>query len=115
MNPFIADHFERLDLTPINKGSYYQPFELFSYKLLNISLETSKIKFTSADVVSNYSHDDGGPGKTEIIFVGTGTNEELEQVVVKDKVALVILSDVSFGKISPVIKSLKSNGCYNSC
>lgn len=110
---FIAHHFEKIGLTPINKGSYYQPFNLYSYRLLNITLETTKAKFTSVDIVSNYSHDDGGPKMTEIVLVGGGTEAEIEQVDVKDKMALVIIPDLSYEKIAPVIKSLKAKGCYN--
>src|ERR1044071_3869940 len=75
---FIADHFQRLGLTPINKGSYYQPFNLYSYKQGDIVIETPKAKFTSHDDVVYYGMtDSGGPRSMEVVFVGAGTDDDL--------------------------------------
>src|SRR5690348_11616174 len=48
---FIADHFQRLGLTPINNGSYYQPFNLYQNKQGDVSIETPKGKFSSREDV----------------------------------------------------------------
>src|ERR1044071_1987299 len=108
---FIADHFEPLGLAPTNKGSYYQPFNLYSYKQGDIVIETPKAKFTSHDDVVYYGMtDSGGPRSMEVVFVGAGTDDDLAQVVVKDRVAMLITPDIDFDNILPVMDKLKTNG-----
>ncbi|MEI9919739.1 MAG: M28 family peptidase [Bacteroidota bacterium] len=108
---FIADHFERLGLAPINNGSYYQPFSLYSYKQGDISIETPKGKFTSReDVVYYGTADSGGPKPIEVVFVGAGTDDDLVQVVVKDRIPLLIVADLEFGKVIPIVTKLKAAG-----
>jgi hypothetical protein len=108
---FIADHFERLGLTPINKGSYYQPFSLHSYKQADIIIETPKNKFSSREDVVYYGMtDSGGPKPMEVVFVGAATDNDLAQVVVKDRVAMLIVPDLEFTHIMPVMHKLNASG-----
>ena len=108
---FIADHFQTLGLSPINKGSYYQQFSLYSYRQGEISIATSSGKFvSSADVVFYGSADSGGPKQREVVFAGAGTDEEIAQVSVKDRVVLVVTPDLSFGKLGPIVSKLTANG-----
>lgn len=103
---FIADHFERLGLTPINNGSYYQPFNLYSYKRGEISIATPTKKFsTSDDVVFSGLNDSGGPKAIEVVFVGSGSDTDLEQVSVKGRMVMLIAPDLELAKtISTVMK-----------
>jgi hypothetical protein len=107
---FIADHFERLDLTPINNGSYYQPFSLFSYKQGEVSIASASKKFsTPEDVVYYGTADSGGPKQLEVVFVGTGSDADLDQVAVKDRMVMLITPDLELGKIIPIVTRLMSS------
>lgn len=108
---FIANHFESLGLKAVNKGSYFQPFSLYSYKQHEISIATpTKIFSTSADVVYYGSTDSGGPKQHEVVFAGAGADNDLSQVSVQGRVALVILPSVSYEVIGPVIVRLQEAG-----
>lgn len=108
---FIADHFQRLGLAPINNGSYYQPFNLYQNKQGDISIETPKGKFTSKDDVVYYgTMDSGGPKQMEVVFVGAGTDDDLAQVTLKDRIPLLITSTLDFASITPIIDKLKTAG-----
>ncbi|HZY82997.1 MAG TPA: M28 family peptidase [Cyclobacteriaceae bacterium] len=101
---FIADHFERVGLKPINNGSYYQPFSLYSYKPEEVSIKTKSASFaTPNDVVFYGTSGIDGEKEYEVVLVGSGSDEELSQVVVKDKVALLVLPDLTMGKIGSLI------------
>jgi hypothetical protein len=111
---FIANHFETLGLTPINKGSYYQPFNLHSYKQGEISIITAKARFDSRkDLVFDGHITSGGPKPTEIVYIGTGTDAELEQVDLNGKIALIIAPAISGMSWAPVVKKLKERGVYH--
>jgi hypothetical protein len=107
---FIADHFQRLGLKPIDNGSYYQHFNLYSYKQNEVTIKTKSAFAKSTDVVYYGSADSGGEKEYEVVFVGTGTDEELEKVVVKDRVALLFVPELSFAKIGPLVMKLTNSG-----
>jgi hypothetical protein len=101
---FIADHFERSGLTAINNGSYYQPFNLYSYKQGEISIATASKKFSTPDDVVYYgTSDTGGPKQLEVVFVGLGSDADLEQVVVKDRMVMLIVPNLELGNTIPII------------
>jgi Peptidase family M28 len=111
---FIADHFQRLGLTPINKGSYYQPFSLYSYKQGEVSIKTKTGKYsTSTDVVFYGTADGGGEKELEVVFVGQGSEAELAQVQVRNRVALLIIPELSFKSAGPIIGKLTAAGAVN--
>ncbi len=88
---FVADHFQKLGLQAINKGSYYQQFSLYSYKQGEISIATSSKKFSeSTDVVFYGSKDTDGPKQYEVVFVGSGSDDDMSQVTIKDRVGLMM-------------------------
>ncbi len=108
---FIADHFQRLGLLAINKGSYYQQFSLYSYKQGEISIATSSKKFSeSTDVVFYGSMDSNGPRQYEVVFAGAGSDEDMSQITIKDRVVLIMTPELSFSKLGPVIKKFNDNG-----
>src|ERR1041384_2055556 len=101
---FIADHFQRLGLAPINNGSYYQPFNLYTYKQGEVSIATPTKKFSSPDDVVFYGTTDSGGSKTiEVVFVGLGSDADLEQVVVKDRMVMLIAPDLDLAKTIPIV------------
>ncbi|HMJ70647.1 MAG TPA: M28 family peptidase [Cyclobacteriaceae bacterium] len=108
---FIADHFQQLDLTPVNKGSFYQRFNLYSYKQDEISIKTKSAAFTtSADVVFYGSADSDGEKEYEVVFAGQGTEAELAQVSVRDRVVLIVAPELSFSKLGPLISKITASG-----
>jgi len=108
---FIADHFQRVGLSAINNGSFYQAFNLYSYKQGEISIATSTAKFATRDDVVYYgSADSGGPKQHEVVFVGAGTDDELAQVSTRNRIALLIAADLSLGKIIPIVNKLNKDG-----
>jgi hypothetical protein len=111
---FIADHFQREGLTPVNNGSFYQPFNLYSYVQDEISIKTKSASFTkSADVVFYGSADSGGEKEYEVVFAGLGTNEELAQISVRDRVVLLLMPEISFAKIGPLVSKLTALGAVS--
>lgn len=111
---FIADHFQKLGLTAINKGSYYQPFNLYSYRQENISIKTRSALFTTgADVVYYGTADSGGDKEYEVVFAGLGTEAELAQVAVSNRVVLLLTKDMSFSKIGPLLAKVTSAGAIS--
>lgn len=111
---FIADHFQRLDLTPIIKGSYYQQFNLYAYKQEEISIKVKTMAFnTSADVVFYGSADSGGEKEYQVVLAGLGTDADLAQISVRDRVVLLISQQLSFAKVGPVIQKLTGMGAVS--
>jgi hypothetical protein len=107
---FIADHFGRLGLTPINKGSYYQPFELYSYKQGEVSIATPTKKFSTHDDVVFYgTTDTGGPKTMEVVFAGLGSDADLGQVAVKDRMVMLITPDLELGSVIPIVTKIMGN------
>jgi hypothetical protein len=108
---FIADHFQKLGLQAINKGSYYQQFSLYSYKQGEISIATSSKKFSeSTDVVFYGSKGTDGPRQYEVVFVGAGSDDDMSQVTIKDRVVLMMTPELSFSKLGPIVKKLNDYG-----
>jgi hypothetical protein len=111
---FIANHFETVGLKPINKGSYYQPFNLHSYKQGEISIATATAKFDKRkDFVFDGHISSGGPKPTEIVYIGTGTDAELDQVDLSGKMVLAIAPTISGMSWASVVKKLKERGVYH--
>lgn len=111
---FIADHFQRLGLTAINKGSYYQEFSLYSYKQDQISIKTKSAAFTtSADVVYYGSTDSGGEKERDVVFAGLGSAEELLQIDVSNRVVLLITQDLSRATLGRQVAKLTSAGALS--
>lgn len=111
---FIANHFESLGLKPANNGSYYQPFSLYAYKQGDVLLTTSTATFDSRkDVVYDGHIDSNGPKAIEVVYIGTGSDAEIEQVDLQGRVALVVVPDFKSGNIRQTVMTLKSKGCFN--
>ena len=108
---FIADHFQSIGLTPINKGSYYQPFNLYSYKQGEISITSATKKFDSRDDVVFYgSTDSGGPKQLEVVLAGAGTDNELAQVMVQGRIVLFVIPDLAISKVMPAVAKVSKAG-----
>src|SRR5688572_30055470 len=78
---FIAAHFQELGLTgPVN-GSYYQPVELYSRSVTDAYVKVGDAKFDNySSIVYSGSADTGGEVSSPIVFIGNGTDADLNQV-----------------------------------
>jgi hypothetical protein len=83
---FIASHFKEIGLEgPVN-GGYMQPIKLTSVKMGDAYLVAGGSKYENfSDFFYSGDEDTGGEVKTEIVFVGKGSDEDFAQVDVKDK------------------------------
>src|SRR4051812_27172030 len=89
---FIRSHYEELGLAgPVN-GSYYQPFELYTTVQGDTYVKCGDVKFKNfQDFVYYGNADSGGEVSTPVIFAGKARPEDLSQINVEGKGAIVIL------------------------
>jgi hypothetical protein len=92
---FIRHHFEQLGLTgPVN-GSYYQPVELYGTTPGEIYVSVGGQQINNfTDILYAGSANSGGEQKTSVVFVGKGSPEELAQVDLTGKSALVLVESL---------------------
>ncbi len=95
---YLADFYKNLGLEgPVN-GSYFQPFELASVSWEEISLKVGKQKLiNNEDFVFIGDADMKKKGKSELVFLGLASEENLEKVNVKDKIVGLWAIDGSAG------------------
>lgn len=94
---FISNYFEELGLEPPVNGSYYQSVPLFSIKPGEIYLVSGSNRFENfKDLFFLGDGETGGEIKTELIYLGRGREEDLMQVDVKGKAALILIDNLSF-------------------
>jgi hypothetical protein len=90
---FIAAHFEEIGLAgPVN-DSYYQPVHLYSTAPGDSYIKAQQKVYKNFQEIA-YSGNENTEGEISlpVIFAGKGRKEDLEQVSVKDKAALLMLS-----------------------
>lgn len=94
---FIANHFREIGLqAPVN-GSYYQPIKLTAVKLGHAFIIAGGTKYDNlSDFFYSGDQDTGGDVKTEIVFVGKGSDDDFVQVDVKGKSVMFWLEEFSF-------------------
>ncbi len=95
---FINAHFQELGLiAPVN-GSHYQPVELYTSIPGDIYVKAGPTRFENfGDIVYYGSADTGGEVSMPIVFAGKGRKEDFDQVDVKGKAVIVLLtSDGNF-------------------
>lgn len=88
---FISDHFKRLGLTaPVNNG-YLQPVELYTSIPGNTYVTVKGEKIENFDKIVYFgSMVTKGDVEQDVVFVGSGTPEEFDQVDVKGKAVLAM-------------------------
>jgi hypothetical protein len=83
---YLADFFKNLGLTAPVNGSYFQKFNLASVSFPEVSLTIGKQKLVNnQDFVFIGDGDLRKASKTELVFLGTATEENLKKVDVKGK------------------------------
>jgi len=83
---FIAAHFQELGLTAPVNGSYYQPIDLYSSSPGEAYVKAGNIKFDNfSGIAFSGSLESGGEVSLPVVFAGNGTEQDFNQVDVKDK------------------------------
>ncbi|MDN3205099.1 M28 family metallopeptidase [Algoriphagus sediminis] len=83
---YIIDHYKSLGLTGAMNGNFEQPFELVS-----VSFDEVNLKIGKADLIRNEDFIFQGDGdmskkmKTDLVFLGLASDENLEKVDVNEK------------------------------
>jgi peptidase M28-like protein len=89
----ISSHFEEIGLTgPVN-GTYYQPVELFISSPGDIYVKAGQTEFKNFQGIAYYgSAESGGDVTLPVVFAGKGRKEDLDQVDLQGKAALILLA-----------------------
>jgi hypothetical protein len=89
---FLRAHYEELGLTgPVN-GSYFQPVDLYTSVQGNDYIKVGDVKYKNfEDVVYYGSADSGGEVSLPFVFAGKGRAQDLDQIDVNGKGAIVQL------------------------
>ncbi len=88
---FIRAHFEELGLTGPVSGSYYQPVELYTIIPGETYISAGDVRLNNFNEVA-YSGQalSGGEVSLPLIFIGNGSQADLDQVDIKDKAVLLL-------------------------
>jgi hypothetical protein len=90
---FISAHFQELGLAGPVDGNYYQPVELFTSIPGDIYLKIGQDQFKNFGDIAYYgSTDSGGEVSIPVVFAGKGRKEDLDQVNVEGKAAIIMMS-----------------------
>ena len=107
---FIRTYFEDLGLAgPVN-GGYYQSIDLYATVAGETFIRSGDSHFSNfGDIV--YYGDDNSNGEVEahLVFIGNGTEAELDQVSVKGKAVLVFYNGGGI-TANPVVTRARSRG-----
>ncbi|HRJ28883.1 MAG TPA: M28 family peptidase [Cyclobacteriaceae bacterium] len=105
---FIAAHFEEHGLQgPVN-GSYFQPVMLYTSGIPEVSFNAGGIPLKeNEEFVYFGSGDTGGLLQLPLVFAGQGSEEDLTQVDVKGKAALVFLDANASLRNNPAMAKLR--------
>jgi hypothetical protein len=90
---FISTHFQEIGLAGPVEGNYYQPVELYTSIPGDVYLKIGQDQYKNFGEVAYYgSSDSGGEISIPVVFAGKGRKEDLDQVNVEGKAALIMMS-----------------------
>jgi hypothetical protein len=106
---FIAAHFQEIGLAgPVNE-EYYQPVRLYTTVPGDSYIKAGeKVYKNFQEIVFSGTEDTHGEISLPLIFAGKGRKEDFEQVSVKDKALLLLLS--SADPFRPIIAAAREQG-----
>ena len=91
---FISAYFEDLGLAAPVNGSYFQPIELYKTEAGEVYIKAGQNKYLNYENIAySGSNDTGGETTLPVVFAGRGRAEDLEQVSIEGKAALVMLTE----------------------
>jgi hypothetical protein len=106
---FIAAYFEDLGLAAPVNGSYFQPVELYKSEPGEVYVKVGQTKHMNFENIAySGSADSGGEISMPVVFAGKGRDQDLAQVDLTDKAALVLLS--AEDNFRGVISKLREKG-----
>lgn len=89
---FISSHFQEIGLAGPVDGAYYQPVELFTSKPGEVYIKAGQVQFKNFEEIVYYgSADSNGEVTLPVVFAGKGRKEDLDQISVEGKAALILL------------------------
>lgn len=109
---FIAYQFDKAGLKGLHKGEFFQPYNLYSYQQKKVVVKNAAKTFSNDDIAYYSSISTGGEKTLDVVFAGRGTDEEISQVQVRNKMVLIWASEISFASISATIKKLSALGAF---
>jgi Peptidase family M28 len=110
---FIASHFQEIGLMPPVNGGYYQTVELYISHVSDAYVKVGENKYNSStELLYIGSTDTGGELQGDIIFAGSGSEDDLKQVDVKDKVVLILVPKLkgSLSSFRALSRSVREKG-----
>jgi hypothetical protein len=89
---FISTHYQELGLNAPVNGSHYQPVNLYKSTQGEVYIKVGENQYNNfTDVVYYGNHHTDQEVSTPVVFAGKGKIEELEQIDVNGKAAIVML------------------------
>ena len=109
---FISNHFLEIGLTPPVNGSYFQSFDLYKSSPSKIVVKAGTTQYENfTDIFYIGNTDSNGEVNTELVYVGKGTDADYAQVALKDKAALILVSDInSFRTMRSAAQTARDKG-----
>lgn len=111
---FVRANFEDFGLAAPVNGTYFQPVELYTSVLGDVTLKAGKNTFVHyEDFVYSGVADSGGELSLPVVFAGKGSKEAFDQVNVDGKIAFVILnSDDNFRPTIMLARERKAKALF---
>ncbi len=107
---FIASHFQELGLTAPVNGDYYQPVPLYGTATSNVALKSGTIVFTKEEYFYIGSFETGGMVEVPVLFVGGGTEEEIDNLDLNGKAVMFLMDPGMSVMNNPLISVLRDKG-----
>jgi hypothetical protein len=92
---FISDRFRQMGLSQFDDNGYYQKFTLHQTYWGEVYVETDKRKLENfSNMVFQGRFPILNETQKELVFAGTGTDDELKQIEIRDRLVLVFVGNL---------------------
>jgi hypothetical protein len=89
---FISAHFEEIGLSAPVNGTYYQPVNLYTSQAAEAYIKINQTSYKNGeDIAYNGIADSGGEITLPVVFAGKGSKEDLDQINVDGKAAIIMV------------------------
>lgn len=107
---FIASYFEELGLAAPVNGNYYQSVPLYTMAVPMVTLKSGSIEFTKEEYMYTGSLATDGLMEMPLLFIGGGTEEEIESIDFSGKAVMFLLDPEASVMNNPLIPALRDKG-----
>lgn len=107
---FIASYFEELGLTAPVNGNFYQTVPLYATGVPMATLKSGSIEFTTDEYMYAGSSATEGLINLPLVFIGSGTEEEIKSIDFKGKAVMLLLDPGASIMNNPLIRSVRDQG-----